>query len=110
MISNVSCDPNYFNPFSNTCLPHGNEIKICFELSEDVKSVTLRVFGLRTGKDIKVIKKYNLDAGENCIYWDGTDSEGKFLDVQDYQLFLTATDHDGNSSLLRAVGLVRIAY
>lgn len=110
VISDVSSDPNYFNPLSNTCLENGDSIRTTYTVSEDVNTVELRVISLSTKNTVRVVPKYNVAAGENYIYWDGRNNNGNFVDAADYQLVLIATDAEGNDSLLTSVNLIRLAY
>ena len=110
VISDVSSDPNYFNPLSNTCLEDGDSIRTTYTLSEDVNTVELRVIRLSTKNTVRVVPKYNVVAGENYIYWDGRNNNGDFVDAGDYQLILIATDAEGNNSMLTSVNLIRLTY
>ena len=109
-MSDVSSDPNYFNPLSNTCLEHGDSIEVSYTLSEDADRVELRVINLDTKDTLRIVRNYNVDSGENHIFWDGRNNEGKFVEAQDYQLVLSATDAERNEALLTSVNLVRLAY
>lgn len=110
LISNVTSDPNYFNPLSNTCSVNGNSINVTYTVSEDVNMVELRVISLSTKNTVRVVKEYNVGAGENNIFWDGQDNSGEYVEEGDYQLALSATDGEGNESMLTSVNLVRVAY
>jgi PKD repeat protein len=110
VISSVTSDPNYFNPLSNTCLENGDSINVTYTLSEDVDTVELRVISLSTKNTVRVIKKYNVSAGEKHIFWDGRNNDGNYVEEGDYQLALSATDAEGNQSLLTSVNLIRLAY
>jgi len=110
VISNVSSDPNYFNPLSNTCLENGDSVEVTYTVSEDVDRVELRVISLSTKDTVRVVNQLNVVAGENYIFWNGRNNNGDFVDAGDYQLVLTATDAEGNDSMLTSVNLIRLAY
>jgi PKD repeat protein len=110
VISNISSDPNYFDPLSNTCLEKADSVNVTYTLSEDADVVELRVISLSTKNTVRVIKEFNVNAGENHIFWDGRNSNGDFVEDGDYQLALSATDGEGNQSLLTYVNLVRLSY
>jgi len=108
VISDMSSEPNYFNPLSNTCLDHGNSVDVTYTVSENVNVVELRVIDVLTGQDVQVVQASNVTTGENHIFWDGRTDKGKYVQAGDYQLALISTDTEGNTSLLSAVNLVRI--
>lgn len=108
VISSVVCEPNYFNPLSNTCLDNGDSIEVKYAVSENVDMVELRVIDVHSRKIIRKIQKTNVTAGENYVFWDGKNADGEYADAGDYQLALIATDPEGNSSLLSAASMVRL--
>ena len=110
VISAVTTDPNYFNPLSNTCADGGNRVNVNYTVSEDVSQVELRVISLETSSVVAIVTANNVQAGENNIFWDGGNLSGGFVQPGDYQLILTATDSDGNESLLTTGNLVRLTY
>jgi flagellar hook assembly protein FlgD len=110
VISNISSEPNYFDPLSNTCLDNGDSVNVTYTLSEDVDIVELRVISVSTKNTVRVIKEFNVSAGENHIFWNGRNNDGDFVEEGDYQLALSATDGEGNTSLLTYVNLVRLSY
>ena len=110
VISNVISDPNYFNPLSNTCTANGNSINVTYTVSEDVDTVKLSVVSLSTKNTVRIIQENSVSSGENHIFWDGRNTNGDYVEAGDYQLILTATDAQGNESMLTAVNLIRIAY
>lgn len=110
VISAVTTDPNYFNPLSNTCADGGNRVNVNYRVSEDVSQVELRVISLETSSLVAIVTANTVQAGENNIFWDGSNLSGGFVQPGDYQLILTATDSDGNDSLLTTGNLVRLTY
>lgn len=110
IVLNVSSDPNYFNPLSKTCLENADSVQTTYTLSEDVNTVELRVIDLSTSNTVRVVRQFNVAAGENHIYWDGRYNDGKYADSGDYQLGLIATDVEGNESLLSYSTLIRVYH
>lgn len=110
VITNITSDPNYFNPLSKTCVNNGESINVTYTLSEDINTVELRAISLSTKNTVRTVTATNVSVGENNIFWDGKDTNGNFVEEGDYQLALSATDAEGNESMLTYVNLVRISY
>lgn len=110
VISNVSSEPNYFNPLSNTCLENGNAVDVRFTLNEAAQRVDLQVVDLETKNTVRIVNQYDLPSGQNHTFWDGRNDSGDFVEAGDYQLILTATDAEGNNSMLTTANLVRLTY
>ncbi|GEM_PF-2371375 len=108
VISDMSSEPNYFNPLSNTCLDHGDSVDVTYTVSENVNAAELRIIDVLTGQNVRIVRVSNVASGKNHIFWDGRSENGKYVKAGDYQLALLATDMEGNTSLLSAVNLVRI--
>ncbi|HKS29789.1 MAG TPA: PKD domain-containing protein [Pyrinomonadaceae bacterium] len=108
-ISNVSAEPNYFDPATgNFISPQNPTTKISYTLSKQA-NVTLLVFRTGTNTLVRTITQLNAQAGAGAIEWDGRNNGGIFVDKGDYRLALKATDAAGNQSIVRYV-LVRVFY
>jgi len=110
VFSNIKSDPNYFNPFSNTCLKNGNAIAVSYTISEDVEIVELQVFELETKKSVRVVQQEKVLSGDNQIFWDGKNNDGKYVEQGEYKLILKAKDLENNESMLSKVNFVKIYY
>lgn len=110
VITNMSSEPNYFNPLSNTCSDNGNSVVVTYTVSEDVKVVELRVTRLLTNETVRILQQADVKSGENHILWLGKNNSSKYVEAGDYQFVITATDREGNTSLLYAVNLVKVRY
>jgi len=107
-ITNVSADPNYFNPVYN---PYGSKPAqytiVSFNLSEQA-NVDCRITN-DEGVLVRTITKNDLPAGANNIIWDGKDMAGKLVKDGSYKITLTAIDSNGNRSMSRSA-LVVVYY
>lgn len=110
-ISQPKAEPNYFSPFSEKCDAQGNGegVVLSYSLSEDVSAVELRVYSLETGSLVRKATRTNISAGDNAFFWDGTNDNGEYPDIGDYQLGLIAIDENGHASIMKYT-LVRIDY
>jgi PKD repeat protein len=111
VIGSINGDPNYFSPFSEKCDSNGRDegIVLTYNVSENVSSVELQVYSLKTGSLVRTSVQHNIIAGTNTLFWDGKNNNGEYVDIGDYQVGVIATDGSGNSSMLRYT-LVRIDY
>jgi PKD repeat protein len=109
-ITNMTSHPNYFSPVNKTCAGAGEALDVTYTVSEDVAFVELQVFETKSRKRVRTVRVNNVNAGVNHIYWDGKNDQGNFVQEGDYQLVLSATDAQGNSSLLAAVNVARVYY
>ena len=109
VVSNVMADPNYFSPFSEKCGPDGEGagIIVGFDVSEDVQSVSLNIYSVSSGSLLRTITLEDVLAGNHAIFWDGKNNGGEYVDIDDYQVGVIATDSQGNDSMLKYT-LVRI--
>lgn len=109
-LSNVSVDPNYFDPSTPDYLtPADPTAVVTFTLSETA-NVELTVASLTTASTLRRISHLNMPAGTNqVVVWNGRADNGMFVDRGDYQLTLRATDSTGSTSLAR-YSLVRVYY
>ena len=109
-LSNVSVDPNFFDPTTGDLLTPSNPVaRVTFDLDESA-DVTLTATNLKTGKDLKTVTQLNVPAGAgHTIEWDGHAEGGLFADSADYRLTLVATDSSGSTSVKR-YALVRVFY
>jgi len=100
VISNVSAEPNYFNPAYN---PYGSQptgyASVSFSLSKTA-NVDVKVINSE-GIVVRILSKNNLPAGVNTIIWDGKDYGGNLVKEGKYSICLVATDEIGNQSLPR---------
>jgi len=109
-ITAISSTPNYFSPLSNSFLADDKTIRVSYTVSENVSRVELRVINVRSKETARVLTMSNVPAGANSIVWDVKNERDGFIPEGDYQLLLIATDMEGNSSMLTAVTLIRLAY
>jgi flagellar hook assembly protein FlgD len=108
-ITNVSADPNFFDPSTGNFLtPENPTTRITFDLSKQA-TVTLQVFHPVLNRLVHTITAANLPAGTHTLEWDGRNQGGILVDRGDYRLALKATDSSGNQSIVRYV-LVRVFY
>ena len=108
-ISNVSIDPNYFDPATGNFLsPQTPPARISYTLTKQ-SSVTLQVYRSGTNRLVRTINQTNVPAGTATINWDGKNQNGIFVEKGDYHLALRATDAAGNQSIVRYL-LVRVFY
>ncbi|HOX01439.1 MAG TPA: PKD domain-containing protein [Candidatus Paceibacterota bacterium] len=110
VLSNVSVDPNYFDPSTPDYLtPADPTAVVTYSLSE-AANVELTVTSLATASTLRRIEQLNVPAGTNqVVRWNGRADNGIFVDNGDYRLTLRATDSTGSTSLAR-YSLVRVYY
>lgn len=110
VISNVSVDPNFFDPSTGDFLSPANPTaKMKYDLNKPA-TVELSVTNLQTNLVLRRIVQPNTAAGTNLqIAWDGKADNGLFADKGDYRLTLQAVDSSGSRSIQR-FGLVRVFY
>lgn len=107
-ISEVSAEPNYFNPNYNpyAAAPVGQTV-VSFNLSKG-SHVEVRIEN-NQGVLIRAMRRTDLPAGPNSIIWDGRDHSGNLVKYGGYRISLTAIDHQGNRSMPRSA-LVMVYY
>ncbi|MFH1152450.1 MAG: PKD domain-containing protein [Pseudomonadota bacterium] len=110
-ITNVTATPNYFNPFSESCDGTGNDagVMLTFTLFEPAATVAFKAYSLETGNLVRTDLRHDFPAGANTYLWDGKNDTGEYVDIDDYQIGIIATDAQGNPSLLTYT-LVKIDY
>jgi flagellar hook assembly protein FlgD len=107
-ITNVSADPNYFNPDYNPYGAKPTEYTIVsFDLSESA-NIECRIVN-SAGVLVRTLTKANLPAGANTIIWDGKDMAGNLVKEGSYRISITAIDNNGNRSMTRSA-LVIVYY
>ncbi len=110
VISNVSVDPNFFDPSTPDFLTPANPIATVTYDLDKLANVELTVTNLNTGRVLRSIQELNVTAGTgNTIEWNGRADNGLFVDAGDYRLALQATDSNGSGSIVR-YALVRVFY
>ncbi len=87
----------------------GEGIMLTYEVSEDVASVELRVYDVKTGYLIRTVSQSNISSGEHTFFWDGKNNNGEYADIGDYRVGLIARDLQGNESMLKYT-LVRLDH
>ena len=108
-ITNVSVDPNYFDPATgNFISPQNPTAKISYTLSKQA-NVTLQIFNTATNALVRTVTQLNAPAGAGTIEWNGRNQSGVFVDKGNYRLALKATDASGNQSIVRYL-LVKVFY
>jgi hypothetical protein len=97
VVSNVSADPNYYDPSYHADVPVGfRNVTASYSLSENA-NVALRVFDANYNL-VRTITQANVPAGSNTITWDGRNDAGQLMVDKEYRLGIKATDAEGNSS------------
>ena len=109
VISNVSVDPNFFNPSTPDFITTADPDTIITYDVNKTADVVLTVTNLDTGVVIRTISQLAVPPGTHTIAWDGHASDGRFADSGDYRLELRATDSVGSASLAR-YALVRVFH
>jgi PKD repeat protein len=110
VISNVTVDPNYFDPATpNFISPSNPTAVVRYDLSK-AADVELTVTNLTTGLIVRRITRPGTGAGTGLtLAWDGRADGGLFVDKGDYRLTLRAVDSTGSASINR-FALVRVFY
>ncbi len=107
-ISNVTVDPNFFDPSSVTETGEARAV-VSFDLDKTA-SVELTVTRLDNGLVLRRIRRDNVAPGSAIqIEWDGRADNGVLVDKGDYRLALLATDAVGSQSIVR-YALMRLFY
>jgi PKD repeat protein len=111
VISNVSVDPNYFDPATPDFLTPDNPVATVTYDLDKMADVSLTVTNLSTGVVLAEVQQPGASQGADLtIAWDGhAQDDGLFADAGDYRLALQATDTTGNTSIVR-YALVRVFY
>ena len=108
-ISNVTVDPNFFDPsFENYVTGGRPPATVSFNLSKQA-DVEVTITNLKNGLVLRRIRQNGLAAGARQIQWDGKADNGILVDKGDYRLGIVATDSSGSQSLVR-YALVRVFY
>lgn len=98
VVSNVSAEPNYFDPSYHADEPVGyRPTTVTYTLSKNA-DVTLYVYDLNNVL-VRSITKTNVTAGTNTIDWDGRNSSGELVAAGQYKLGIKAIDGEGNKSV-----------
>lgn len=96
IISNVSADPNYYDPSYHADEPVGfRDVTVSYNLSE-AANVSLKVYD--SNNLVRTIAEANVPAGSNTIVWDGRNDAGQLMVDREYRIGIKATDAEGNSS------------
>lgn len=110
VISNVTVDPNYFDPATSNFLSPSNPTAVVRYDLNKAADVELTVTNLTTGLIVRRIAQPGTGAGSGLtIAWDGRADGGLFVDKGDYRLTLRAVDSTGSASINR-FALVRVFY
>lgn len=109
VLSNVSVDPNFFNPSTPDFITTADPDTIITYDVNKTADVALTVTNLDTGVTIRTVSQLNVSPGTHTIAWDGHASDGRFADSGTYRLVLRATDSVGSASLAR-FALVRVFH
>ena len=110
MLSNVTVDPNFFDPSTPSFLSPARPTAVVTYSLDKLADVELTVTNLTTGVVLRRILQTNVAAGTGrTIIWDGHAEDGLFADRGDYRLTLRAVDSTGNVSINR-YALVRVFY
>ena len=64
---------------------------IRFELEKDAKAAFIHIYNA-LGNLVKTIESGDLNAGEQVLFWDGTDNNGSFLPEGEYMFEVLAVD------------------
>ncbi len=96
VLTQLELERNIFIPGFNPYVPASSKLGIKFNLSK-AASVSL-VAKVVNGASVSTRVFADLQAGPNRIEWDGLGDENKMLKPDLYQLELTTTDSNGNSS------------
>ena len=109
-ISNVSVDPNYFDPATPVFITPGHPTAtVSFDLDK-AATVELVVTNIETGVNLKTVEQPTMSPGSGkTITWDGKADSGLFADSGDYRLSVRAVDAAGSPSLT-SHALVRVFY
>ena len=108
-ISNVSANPNFFDPSTGDFIsPSNPTTTITYDLS-GTATIALQVINTDTNRLVRTITNANVGAGTHTIAWDGRNDSGIFVDAGDYRLGLKAADSSGGQSLVNYV-LVKVFY
>lgn len=110
LLSNVTVDPNLFDPSAADFLSSGQPTATVTYDLDKVADVELTVTNLTTALILRRINRLNVQPGAaHTIQWDGHADSGLFVDRGDYRLSLRAIDSAGGASLTR-YALVRVFY
>lgn len=97
-ISNISAEPNYFDPSYHSDEPVGyRPTTVTYTLSKNADAV-LKVYDLNNVL-IRTVTQTNVPAGINTITWDGRNDSGNLVANGQYKLGIKATDTEGNESV-----------
>ncbi|MFH1219255.1 MAG: PKD domain-containing protein [Candidatus Eisenbacteria bacterium] len=97
-ISNVSANPNYYDPSYHADEPVGfRNVEVAYSLSERA-DVTLRVFDFNYNL-IRTIRQGGVDAGTHSLAWDGRNFNGELCTDKKYRLALSGADSESNQSV-----------
>lgn len=110
VISNLTVDPNYFDPATPTFLDRRERAAVVSFHVNKPADIELTITSLETGRTLRVIRRRDMPTGSShTIEWDGRTDDGVYVDKGDYRLALRATDEYGNRSLVRGT-LIRVFY
>jgi PKD repeat protein len=99
-ITNVTADPNYFNPGTGDFVNPGSpQTTLSFTVSKP-STIVLQVFNTTTDRLVRTLSKTVGGAGADTIAWDGRTDGGVMADRGDYRLSLRAVDSNGNQSIV----------
>lgn len=97
IISNVSSDPNYYDPSYHADVPVGfRDVTVSYTVSENA-DVTLKVFDSDNNL-VRTITQASVSAGDNTIVWDGRNEAGELMVDKKYNFGVKAADAQGNKS------------
>jgi hypothetical protein len=110
VLSNVSVDPNYYDPATPSYVTPGRPPAVVSYTLDKQADVELTVTNLTNGRVVRRILVPNVTAGSHQLQWDGrVDGNGLFADKGDYRLTLRAIDSTGSVSINR-FALVRVFF
>ncbi|MFH1777870.1 MAG: PKD domain-containing protein [Candidatus Omnitrophota bacterium] len=96
-ITNVSAEPNYFDPTYHTDEPVGyRPVTSTYTLSTNA-DVTINIYDSGNVL-VKTITQTNVSVGTNTFTWDGKNESGDFVDPGQYKMGIKARDTEGNES------------